>query len=105
MNTAPTAQPRLAKQPDEPPRIDIQAVGGPVWAAWREGTLTRATELEALAKWVRCRNPREHDEILEEAIHCHLTAAREAATVRPLDPRRRLGRFRNGSLMERASSN
>jgi hypothetical protein len=105
MNTAPTAQPRPAKQPNEPTRIDIQAVGGPVWVAWREGTLTRAKELEALAKWVRYRNPKEHDEILEEAIHCHLKAARDAATVEPLDPHRRLGRFRNGSLVERASSN
>jgi hypothetical protein len=105
MNTVPTAKARPAKHPDEPPHIDIQAVEGPVWAAWREGTLTRATELEALARWVRCRNPREHDEILEEAIHRHLAAARDAATVKPLAPRRRLGRFRNGSLMERASSN
>jgi hypothetical protein len=105
MNTASTAPPTRAIHPDEQPRVYIQAVEGPVWAAWREGTLTRATELEALAKWVRCRNPREHDEILEEAIHCHLSAARGAAMVKPLDPRRRLGRFRNGSLMERASSN
>jgi hypothetical protein len=105
MNTRPTAQARPPNQAEEPPRNDIQAIGGPVWVAWREGTLTRATELEALAKWVRCRNPKEHDGILEQAIHRHLTAATTAATVTPLDPYRRLGRFRNGSLMERASSN
>jgi hypothetical protein len=78
---------------------------GPVWVAWREGTLTRATELEALAAWVRSKNRCDHDEILEAAIGRHLRAAREAATVKPLNPRRRLKIFRNGPLMERASSN
>jgi hypothetical protein len=76
-----------------------------VWVAWREGTLTRAKELEALSAWVRSKNPCEHDEILEAAIGRHLQAAREAATVKPLDPPRRLRIFRNGPLMERASSN
>ena len=31
-----------------PPVIDIPVIEGPVWVAWREGTLTRAKELEAL---------------------------------------------------------
>ena len=73
--------------------------------AWREGTLTRAKELEALAAWVRSKNSCKHDEILETAIGRHLQAARDAATVKPLNPRRRLRIFRNGPLMERASSN
>ena len=73
--------------------------------AWREGTLTRATELEALAAWVRSKNHNQHDEILDAAISCHLRAAREAATVEPLNPRRRLRIFRNGPLIERAASN
>jgi hypothetical protein len=33
---------------DRPPTIDLPAIEGPVWVAWREGTLTRAKELEAL---------------------------------------------------------
>lgn len=66
--------------------------------AWREGTLTRAKELEALAAWVRARHPDENDQVLGDAIACHLQAARDAATVKPM-------RLRTGPLMERASSN
>ena len=73
--------------------------------AWCEGTLTRATELEALTAWVRSKNPCEHNEILEAAIGRHIQAAREAATMQPLNPPRRLRIFRNGPLMERALSN
>lgn len=80
------------------PSIDLRPVGGPVWVAWREGTLTRAKELEALAAWVRARHPDEHDQVLGDAIACHLQAARDAATVKPM-------RLRTGPLMERASSN
>ncbi|NMO51696.1 hypothetical protein HH310_10895 [Actinoplanes sp. TBRC 11911] len=80
------------------PTIDIRPVGGPVWVAWREGTLTRAKELEALAAWVRARHPAEQNEALGEAIACHLEAARDAAMVKPM-------RLRTGPLMERASSN
>jgi hypothetical protein len=80
------------------PAIDIRPVGGPVWVAWREGTLTRAKELEALAAWVRARHPNENDQVLGDAIACHLQAARDAATVKPM-------RLRTGPLMERASSN
>ena len=32
--------------------IAFQPLGGPVSVAWREGTLTRAYELEALCDWV-----------------------------------------------------
>lgn len=28
-----------------------RSIQGPVWVAWREGTLTRAEELEALCEW------------------------------------------------------
>jgi hypothetical protein len=96
---------RPVRQPDKLRRLDLRPIEGPVWVAWREGTLTRAKELEALAAWVRYKNPCEQDEILEAAIGCHLQAAREAATVEPLHPPRRLRVFRNGPLMERASSN
>ncbi|GIF20903.1 hypothetical protein BJ973_001190 [Actinoplanes tereljensis] len=84
---------------------EIGPIGGPVWVAWREGTLTRATELEALAAWVRRKQPDSADSILDGAIHRHLEAARDAATVKKLNPHRRWRFFRNGPLMERASSN
>jgi hypothetical protein len=74
----------------------IEPVGGPVWVAWREGTLTRAKELEALAAWCRSQNPR--DQVLAAAIQAHLDAARQAATTR-----RRV--FRTGPLMERSAGN
>jgi hypothetical protein len=94
--------------PDPPDCLHHAAFGpieGPVAVAWREGTLTRAKELEALAAWVRSKDPSDPNTILDEAIRYHLQAAREAAMVVPLKPRRRLRIFRNGPLMERASSN
>jgi hypothetical protein len=93
-----------AQSSDERARNGVFKVGGPVWVAWREGTLTRAAELEALCAWVsaECSDPK--DEVLAEAILRHLDAAREAARVEPLNPRR-FRPFRNGPLIERAQSN
>ena len=88
-----------------PPTIDVPAIEGPVWVAWREGTLTRAKELEALSLWVGPRDTQENDEVLAKAIHRHLDAARQAAQVVPLKPPRRFRIFRNGPLIERARSN
>jgi hypothetical protein len=76
-----------------------------VCVAWREGTLTRAKELEALCQWVKPRNSEANDEVLKKAIHRHLEAARQAARVDPLQPHRRFRIFRNGPLIERATSN
>jgi hypothetical protein len=81
-------------------------VGGPVAVAWREGTLTRAKELEALCAWVLAGSPDANAKVLaEEAIPRHLEAARQAARGDRLEPRRRLRFFRNGPLIERAMSN
>ena len=90
---------------DEPVAVQLPAVGGPVPVAWREGTLTRAQELEALSAWVTRRGIGKRDEVLATAIKHHLDAAREAAAAKALDPRRRLRMFRNGPLIERARSN
>jgi hypothetical protein len=88
-----------------PATVDIEAIEGPVWVAWREGTLTRAKELEALGLWVRLRDLQENDEVLAKAIQRHLDAARQAARVDPLRPPRRFRILRNGPLLERAKSN
>ncbi|WP_199522481.1 hypothetical protein [Geodermatophilus marinus] len=88
-----------------PPAVDIPPVGGPVWVAWREGTLTRAAELEALCSWVLAQAPCQDGRVLATAIRRHLEAAREAARVVKLNPRRRFRMFRNGPLIERAVSN
>jgi hypothetical protein len=69
---------------------------------WRECTLTRAKELEALSAWVYESNPREGCEVLRESIGCHIEAARQAANAAELRPRKR---FRNGPLIERGASN
>jgi hypothetical protein len=100
---------------DDSPTIHVPAIEGPVWVAWREGTLTRAKELEALCLWVRPRDTQENDRdtqendvVLAKAMDRHLDAARQAARVDPLDPPRpfRILRiFRNGPLIERARSN
>jgi hypothetical protein len=95
----------------EPATFEVPAVGGPVWIGWREGTLTRAAELEALCAWVKPRDTHKKDEGLEKdeglakAIQRHLDAAREAARVAKLNPPRRFRFFRNGPLIERATSN
>jgi hypothetical protein len=80
-------------------------VGGPVSAAWREGSLTRAMELEALSEWVDASNSQPNSGILRDAVCFHLQAARQAAEVEPLYPRRLLHLPRSGSLRERAMSN
>jgi hypothetical protein len=83
-------------------------VGGPVPRPWREGTLTRARELQALWTWVVCKDPPEHYEDLAEGILEHLEAAREAAEGKRLHPKRwfrRFWLFRKGSRLERAMSN
>ncbi|HZA80464.1 MAG TPA: hypothetical protein VFC13_03200 [Actinomycetes bacterium] len=83
-----------------------RAVGGPVAVAWREGTLTRAKELEALCAWVAARSPDAGAGVLAQgAIPRHLEAARQAARGDRLEPRRRLRLLRNGPLIERAMSN
>jgi hypothetical protein len=121
---APTSD-RPAAGSDKPAAGTIAPIEGPVWIAWREGTLTRAEELAALCSWVRAKNSRkggwiraknsrkndearENDEVLASAIGLHLEAARQAARADKLNPKRwflifRI--FRNGPLIERAMSN
>jgi hypothetical protein len=94
-----------AQLEDEPAEAKLPAVGGPVSVAWREGTLTRAEELEALCAWARTRGAEKNNEVLATAIKHHLNAARQAATAKKLHPHRRFRIFRNGPLIERARSN
>jgi hypothetical protein len=94
-----------AQLEDEPAVAKLPAVGGPVSVAWREGTLTRAEELEALCAWARTRGAEKNNEVLATAIKHHLDAARQAAAAKKLDPHRRFRIFRNGPLIERARSN
>jgi hypothetical protein len=80
-----------------------EPVGGPVSRAWREATLTRAKELEALCAWVLKNKPRPNSDVLARAIPSHIEAAREAAkATRSLNKRRV---FRNALLFERAMTN
>lgn len=77
-------------------------VGGPVPIAWREGTLTRAKEIESLSAWLGSGSVLTWpaDDMLS-AIDRHIEAAREAAGER----RRWLGRLRDSASLERAISN
>jgi hypothetical protein len=86
---------------DDASRAGIGRVGGPVSVAWREGTLTRAKELESLCAWLRGCDEADASEELAAAIQQHLEAAREAAE----DKRGRWSPGRNGSLLERSISN
>jgi hypothetical protein len=79
-------------------------VGGPVRAGWREGTLTRAKELESLCAWVLANKPLDNCEVLAKAIAQHLAAARQAAEGAH-SAKRQFWPFRNGALMERSMSN
>lgn len=83
----------------------VGGVGGPVPVGWREGTLTRAYELEALCDWMTAKRSRDCDGALVCAIKHHLEAARQAARAQKLEPYRRFHFFRNGPLIERATSN
>jgi hypothetical protein len=89
----------------EPDLTGTRPVGGPVSVAWREGTLTRAKELESLCAWALANGAQGHSEVLANAIPRHLEAAREAAEAPWLDPKRRLRMLRNAPLLERAMSN
>lgn len=80
-------------------------VGGPVKRPWREGTLTRAAELEALSAWMLGKyrtngNGRRADDaqVLGEAIARHLKAARDATKGRRYFSR-------DAARLERAMSN
>jgi hypothetical protein len=55
------------------------SIGGPVSRAWREGTLTRAKELESLSNWLYWNNQLDNVEDLMKAVQQHIIAAREAA--------------------------
>jgi hypothetical protein len=76
-----------------------------VRAGWQESTLTRASEIEALAAWLQENDPPPRSAVLFATIADYLQAARDAATGAPLSPRRLLRRPRGGGLVERALSN
>jgi hypothetical protein len=71
---------------------------GPVHPAWREGTWTRAKEIESLCNWLRQNTEHDRSDVLFAAVGIHLRAAEETALV----PR---FRFRDQALLERAMSN
>jgi hypothetical protein len=77
---------------------------GPVRVGWRESTLTRASEIEAMAASMQT-DISPGDLVLFQAIERHVKAAREAAISAPLKPRRWLRHPRAGGGLERAMSN
>ena len=70
----------------------------PVHPAWREGTWTRAKEIESLCTWLRQNTAHDGSDVLFAAVGIHLRAAEETAFA----PRFRL---RDQALLERAMSN
>src|SRR3954447_14720852 len=76
-------------------------VGGPVPMPWREGTLTRAKELECLAYGLDRADGSVLQAHLLAAIDQHLAAARQAAK----HTKHNLGRRMDDALLERAVSN
>jgi len=101
----PVAGPPATMPPPVPAPAPAPALRGPVSVPWREGTLTRATELESLCAWVQANYPPNQCDILVPAVANHLEAARQAAEGQGLKPKRRFRFFRNASLLERAKSN
>lgn len=99
------ASPASSAPGGEPAPFDIRAIEGPVSEGWREGTLTRAKELEALSLWVRPWALQDDDEVLAKAICRHLEAARQAALGKPPKPHKNFRVFRYGPRIERARSN
>jgi hypothetical protein len=89
-----TAVDRLAE-------IGSRPVGGPVPLPWREGTLTRAKEIESLAYGFTRSNGSRFSTHLLAAIDQHLAAARQAAKRTTHS----FGRRRDSALLQRAISN
>jgi hypothetical protein len=87
---------------DAPPELSVR---GPVASAWREGTLTRAQELDSLCSWVNAKEPERASASLVHGVRTHIEAARQAASVAALNPKKYLHGPRYGSLRERAMSN
>jgi hypothetical protein len=87
------------------PPVPAPALLGPVSVPWREGTLTRAAELESLCAWVQANDPEGQYGVLVDAVTRHLEAARQAAVGKRLDPKKRFKIFRDAPLLERAKSN
>src|SRR5262245_59361034 len=81
----------------EEPVLPVAPVGGPVWRAWREGTLTRAKELESQAAWMLAGQAAAKSDPLASSIPCHIAAARDAANG--VKSKRWFAVFRNGSLL------
>jgi hypothetical protein len=101
---APAAPPPPETRQPSPGPAPVGIVGGPVPVGWREGTLTRATELETLCNCALLTTDPDVRAITQASVGAHLTAAREAAKAVKLEPRR-WRPFRNASLLERAMSN
>lgn len=80
-------------------------VGGPLSAGWREGTLTRALELDTLCAYALAESDNPEGEIFARALAAHLEAARAAARSDKSDPKQWLPRLRGSSLRERAMTN
>ena len=72
-------QVRRPRRSPAPPHGSREPIDQPVRVAWREGTLTRAEELEALHAWVATQPDSKRSGELAEAIYLHLAAARDAA--------------------------
>ncbi|WP_107774393.1 hypothetical protein [Nocardioides sediminis] len=87
------------------PLVSRYRVGGPLSAGWREGTLTRALELDTLCAYAVRESTSPESDIFAMALQAHLDAARAAARSDRSDPRQRFPRWRGGSLRERAMSN
>jgi hypothetical protein len=100
--TSMTPEPATSRLDPDAPLLNVW---GPVAAAWREGTLTRAQELDALCSWVVANHPERASGCLVDGIYTHIEAARQAASVVPLKPHRSLHPPRHSSLRERAMSN
>jgi hypothetical protein len=104
-------QPQLSEK--FPVSRSFKPIEGPVLECWREQTLTRAMELEALSFSIGQSDEQDNgtdlkdSEALKEAIGIHLKAARQAAMGDPLKPPRpfRLPLRLYGARIERARGN
>jgi hypothetical protein len=85
--------------------ISDYGVGGPLSGGWREGTLTRALELDTLCAYALAGCNTTESKIFARAVAAHLEAARAAARSDKSDPKQWLPRMRGSSLRERAMTN
>src|SRR5688572_18630040 len=100
--TRPPTEPDTSNEP--PTKAPLRSIEGPLQTGWRECTLTRVKEIEALSDEVLSHPLKPETLRFAGAIAVHLEAVRDAANAPRIQWWRpwRGGCYRNAAMRERA---